>query len=419
MLFIKCVLSLCTIMSCVIQHVVGKATAHQRMLNWIHNSGGYVHPAIKAEYFSEMGVGLVACEPIKAHEVLISVPDSMCFVDNCIDDMATKLAKELQFADSSSVSPFLATLPTDIGSLPCFWENKLVEELKGTMLAQDTLKMRKQWELEAKKRTREHNEYVQQHSYRSDREELLSEEEWMWARGTLQSRAFKFQEEIAFIPFVSACNHNDKKHCIVRRGDDHSHPKQNFLLESRAKYYPGEQVCISYGDISFQQKLLSFGWIDDETEFPHNFSLVCLDIPASSLTPRKKRSGAADFSLEIPTYVRGDSESTYKKNRQALREAVTAIKNFMSSNEDSSAASDINDNRCPKTVLVTALTKRLKSIVTKDCVSTEWICNDTEGNDDDLCTMDYCLDSDSDPMTTIRRMEHDSVQALLRELHSI
>lgn len=47
------------------------------------------------------------------------------------------------------------------------------------------------------------------------------------------------------------------------------------------RYKPGEMICISYGELSFQQKLLSFGWVDRSVDSATSFSIVPLTIPNS------------------------------------------------------------------------------------------------------------------------------------------
>ena len=53
-----------------------------------------------------------------------------------------------------------------------------------------------------------------------------------------------------------------QKHCDVSRGNGITNPTTTFVMRTEDKYKVGESICISYGELSFQQKLLSFGWLD-------------------------------------------------------------------------------------------------------------------------------------------------------------
>jgi len=111
--------------------------------------------------------------------------------------------------------------------------------------------------------------------------ERLLKSQWLWARATLQCRAYSFRlssdsrsqlqaegldyqhgDLVAFIPFIGFANHDDSKCCKVSLGNGMSAPVSSFVLHTTDVYHAGEPVCISYGDLSFNQKVLSFGWID-------------------------------------------------------------------------------------------------------------------------------------------------------------
>jgi hypothetical protein len=62
-------------------------------------------------------------------------------------------------------------------------------------------------------------------------------------------------------------------------GNGVSYPSTSFLLRTEVKTIPGQQVYNSYGQLSFQQKLLSFGWID-RAQSQDAFCLTVLNLPS-------------------------------------------------------------------------------------------------------------------------------------------
>lgn len=67
-----------------------------------------------------------------------------------------------------------------------------------------------------------------------------------------------------------------------RPGDASKYGSTSVVLHTDyQRYKPGETICISYGELSFQQKLLSFGWVDRSIDSATTFSIVPLTIPNS------------------------------------------------------------------------------------------------------------------------------------------
>lgn len=66
-------------------------------------------------------------------------------------------------------------------------------------------------------------------------------------------------------------------------GDASKYGSSSVVLHTDyQRYKAGEVICISYGELSFQQKLLSFGWVDRSVDSALSFSIVPLTIPNSA-----------------------------------------------------------------------------------------------------------------------------------------
>jgi len=59
--------------------------------------------------------------------------------------------------------------------------------------------------------------------------------------------------------------------------------RPSVLLQSDTqRYKAGEAVCISYGELSFQQKLLSFGWVDRSLDISTSFCITPLTLTTAA-----------------------------------------------------------------------------------------------------------------------------------------
>lgn len=155
----------------------------------------------------------------------------------------------------------------------------------------------------------------------------------MWARANLQSRAFSFrlsneEEKVLFCPSIAVANHHDKKFCSVSLGNGITYPEETVIIRTTETYYPGEDIFISYGDLSFQQKLLSFGWIDRDVNVqnPHKFCLT--PITVSSM----KNDESKEFEIKTEIHGLDDKQSISKDNvnQNALKKEVKNVKRKIS-----------------------------------------------------------------------------------------
>jgi len=100
----------------------------------------------------------------------------------------------------------------DVSFLPSMWNINRLLSIKGTSVYVDSLEMRKTWEINARKAVADDKIYDGI---------SITTEQWLWARASLQCRAYRFANLYAFFPFIGFCNHNDKKFSSFRLGKYH------------------------------------------------------------------------------------------------------------------------------------------------------------------------------------------------------
>jgi len=281
--------------------MVASFTAENKITNiknWLQGNGAFISPKLTVEEIPNMGFGFVAGEPIASYETLCAVPLSCCMfsllpnIDDSLNFICKHLLKERIKSSDSIYLPFVSLLPEDTSFLPSLWSQERHHRLSGTSMVNDALQLRQRW-------------------LENSRDYHVSDDELLWARGTLQCRAFSFRippswdlqelkqlqrlnhpelinekeqlvqgdshNAVVFMPFISIANHDDKKFCSVSLGDYDGRPCV-LLHSDTQRYKPGEAVCISYGEMSFQQKLLSFGWVDRTMDVSTSFCITPLTI---------------------------------------------------------------------------------------------------------------------------------------------
>ncbi|KAJ1417024.1 hypothetical protein B484DRAFT_400977 [Ochromonadaceae sp. CCMP2298] len=215
--------------------------------------------------------------------------------------------------DPSHFQPFVDVLPADVSFLPCMWGEPNLALIEGTSLGGDATMMMRSWlaSYEECVRPGDEERVAMEVGARAGAggagsvTEVVDKvadvdtlrQQWLWARASIQCRAYAFRvpapedkqkarnkrllnqpgveqvdsQELSqagltlltlFFPFIGFANHDDFKYCFLGPGNGIDYPQSSLVLRSQHRYLPGEPVCISYGDMSFQQKALSFGWID-------------------------------------------------------------------------------------------------------------------------------------------------------------
>ena len=123
------------------------------------------------------------------------------------------------------------------------------------------------------------------------------------------------------LPYVTLANHDDVLGSSTSMGNGVSQPASSFVFRCDFKTYPGQQVYLSYGKISFQQKLLSFGWLD-RAEQTGWFAITVLPLHPSGTTGSIELKTDADLHRDVPGKVRAAAEERLRK------EVLTAVRAF-------------------------------------------------------------------------------------------
>ncbi|BEJ04917.1 hypothetical protein CcaverHIS641_0207340 [Cutaneotrichosporon cavernicola] len=120
---------------------MSKLEAAQRMLTWLVQEGGYVHPNAEVRDDASSGLGLYATADI-GEERLISCPFSVAITPTLAADAITKV-----WPEALKHRPYVETLPTP--STPHTWTEAERGLLKGTNLAGAVEKQEREWRAEA------------------------------------------------------------------------------------------------------------------------------------------------------------------------------------------------------------------------------------------------------------------------------
>ena len=238
----------------------------QKLVDWLVSNGGYVNPKCTVA-FSQYGYELRANGLIKASEVLCMVPkEAQLFATGktALFEIASSITVEKNKGHESFYHPFLDVLPDDVSYIPAMWEQAKLETIQGTTVHDDVIVMKNAWVEDM------YNNGIDQSMV----------DDMMWARATLQGRAISFPDGlVTFLPYIMFANHNDEpdgnfQYPYPEKGDGDTVPTSTVLLRAKKDYSPGQEISISYGDMSFQQKCLSFGWIDGSI----NSESICITV---------------------------------------------------------------------------------------------------------------------------------------------
>jgi hypothetical protein len=174
------------------------------------------------------------------------------------------------------------------------WSETKVKEMdiRGTQAENDLRDMQSKWRNDA---TTFISKSIEAEDCSYAKEVTVSD--WIWARATLQARGFSFYSRdnqdvsdsgeghsiVSFIPFITLSNHDDTLGGVTTMGKDPYPPSSYTFRTSSEKTDAGCQLFNYYGAISFQQKMLSFGWVDRcPAASPEGFCITALSISSSS-----------------------------------------------------------------------------------------------------------------------------------------
>ena len=312
-----------------------------------------------------------------------------------MEDITTQLAEELKKGQESSYYPFLCTLPSDVTFIPAMWsESKILQmDIKDTQTESDLRIMREKWDQDAKK------------YYTNSKGEGLgvSVADWVWARATLQARGFSFRSKgkeeekgggggggaeqfikseggietvtteegdenkvtVSFIPFITLSNHDDALGGVTTMGSDTKGPTFTFRTHA-SKIDSRQQIFNYYGAISFQQKVLSFGWVDRcPADSPEGFCITALDIPLGLKNLGSEGPGTKGISSSsIPNGGLGSCEVMESRCMEVeiksniLLAAAIAYRNRAGKPEETAMSNDLS-------LKITILKFEIRSIIRK------------------------------------------------------
>ena len=250
------------------------------------------------------------------------------------------------------------------------WNDEKIfdSDLKGTQMENDIKIMHKNWCRNAEKYVSQLNKNIDGDINDDIDFKYVSESEWIWARATLQARGFSFRKEkslinlnyhndsvdvannnildqenfitnikmregekeeeeedkvdvVSFIPFTTLSNHDDYIGGKTTMGDGVVHPHTSYTFQTNKKVEKNNQVFNYYGELSFQQKFLSFGWVDRFPMLsPEGFCITAFIIPIGSLQndendlEKSKKTGDSDMmEIEIKSNILFASEIASRK----------------------------------------------------------------------------------------------------------
>ena len=335
---------------------------------------GVVHEHCSVDRAS-YGYGLYAGDTINPGSTLCAIPSKVCISapsdsSSALDSIARSLCDEVARGEAGFFAPFIDILPKDTSYIPaCYDGDRLQTSLAGTALSLDALKMRGDWNRD----------------FDARRDDGTSREMYMWARATLQGRAYRVGEVISFIPFVTFANHDDamvgSSYLYPAFSNGVSYPKDFIVLQADRRYVRGQKILTSYGSLSFQQKLLSFGYTDRAS----SFGITAIDIPRS----------ASGEQVEIRTSIEWDLVTPRGKSIDVKKEVSRAIR-----------------------IMSAACTcSKEQSIATIKAFLSMRIGDLKRGVDADYLAPECHLADDADD-DTVRKVEINSIFAIIREMES-
>mmetsp|Transcript_25502 Transcript_25502/g.33321 ORF Transcript_25502/g.33321 Transcript_25502/m.33321 type:complete len:563 (+) Transcript_25502:83-1771(+) len=237
----------------------------------------------------ERGLGLYATRNVQADEILVTIPRNKIFssdnipppLEGELNEVSEKLWEaqlrcELQSSSKDELPPpvklalnliyhkslgknsdfhaYLSALPRSYNELPAFWVDEELQWLKGTIVYNDCILLRKRL-------LKEYNllvDAVQKHISPN-----FSLSDWCWARATALSRAYSVGGSYCLCPLLDMSNHDDNIKYAVLGSNGEFVEKGTTLFVSEQKYSKGDEVMSTYGNILNWQKLFSFGYATD------------------------------------------------------------------------------------------------------------------------------------------------------------
>jgi hypothetical protein len=256
----------------------------------LERRGGNVSRGLEIFEKSPGNYSLRATRAIKPFETLIQIPSDCCLsepigtptedspdADGIAEISLMKaLVQEKLLGHQSEHFAYLQTLPRAVHSFPQSWQPQQWESLEKTTLYTLYHQRQKRYQL------------LREISQKNGSGEEVGEEA-RWAECIVLSRSVSLENEIALVPFIDLCNHGHELiseplgtgGCVVLRGrklDGYADSIDGYNLIALAEYSPGMELLRCYGDLSFEDKICEFGWLDRERRLSA-YSTMKLAIP--------------------------------------------------------------------------------------------------------------------------------------------
>ncbi|CAN0516254.1 unnamed protein product [Ectocarpus sp. 12 AP-2014] len=280
--------------------------------------GGCGPPAARLTSVSGRGIGLTAAVELERDSTVASIPRKICFSSDAADAPAGTLRawahdlfasipssaaaacseKHLSFERDVAVVTLQVFLESAAGArstcapwmamlnrkgnlnLPALWPDSDLEGLKGTLVLRDVeacLARAKservavaaamvkglQGDLGGGGRPGGEAGGIPECTWLdpSNMEGRPTFAEWLHARCTVQSRAYRVGRRYLLIPLVDFANHDDDVAFAVCPGDGVFTGSDEVVFVADQTYRPGEEVCTTYGDMDNAKRLFSFGFV--------------------------------------------------------------------------------------------------------------------------------------------------------------
>ena len=159
--------------------------------------------------------------------------------------------------------------------IPALWSDSRLDKIKGTNIHSDCVKMRSSWE----------------NTFNTFNNKVnVDITDYLWGRGTLQGRILSFETSKSFnkvknndnviyslTPFISLPNHSDDSELYPSL----SYGNTEYLLRADKNIFANNDLFITYGTMSFQQRILCFGWVDREVS-ASKYSITTIAVPGAT-----------------------------------------------------------------------------------------------------------------------------------------
>ena len=251
----------------------GRLKAARKLQEYLERYGAQISRQIEVFENAQGKLSLRATSPIRSLDVVASIPDHLCLIDpsryvpqssTFKPDAHIALAHRLMEESRNIDSPHklhISTLPDDMSTFPRVWTGETWDLFKGSTL---------------------HHMFD-----RILKEQRGNSELMQWAHNVVSSRSFGMGGSLALVPFLDFVGH-DSKMCVepigsrgfvVLRGESTFNKGMlSYNLVALADHPPGAELLQCLGDLTFEDKLMGYGWLDTDTSLT-DYAYVNLALP--------------------------------------------------------------------------------------------------------------------------------------------